>query len=452
MSTEQINSDLSAIFREARKPLRVNSNELLDRHREEAFLHFIASGIPEKTEEYAHADLLPAFDRDYHLMLRPPRLKVNPDALFTCNVPGLDTRVRFTVNGWTARVDEPLELPGGVVICSLPTAAERYPGLLELHYNHHAGKRDTLASLNTAFAQDGIFINVPDGVNMDKPLQIVNLMQGNNNNVMSFQRNLAIIGKGATATILACDHTLSDNAFLSNSVTEIALSENASLDYYQVQNQHVEASRINAIFVTQERASRLDANTITLYGGFTRNNLIVALAGEGSECNLHGMYLSDKKQRVDNFTSIEHAAPGCRSNELFKGVLDDSAVADFTGRVIVRPGARKTEAYQANHNLLLSDEARVNTRPQLIIDADDVKCSHGATVGQLDDEAMFYLRSRGISEAEARLMMMFGFAHEIVGRIRLEPLREQIDNLVDKRLRGELTKCYNCVRHCKKTS
>jgi Fe-S cluster assembly protein SufD len=267
---------------------------------------------------------------------------------------------------------------------------------------------------------------------------------------MSFQRNLVVLGRGAGATLLACDHTLSDHAFLSNSATEMVVGDGAALDYYQVQNQHVEASQVNSLFVTQGRDSRFDANIITLYGGFIRNNLFVSLAGEGAECNLNGMYLSDKKQRVDNFTSIDHLAPRCRSNEHFKGVLDDAAVANFTGRVTVRPGAQKTEAYQANNNLLLTDTARVNTRPQLVIDADDVKCTHGATVGQLDEEAMFYLRSRGIGEAEARLMLMFGFAHEIVGRVRLEPLRDQIDDLVEKRLRGELTKCYNCVLHCKK--
>ena len=451
---KKINRDFSTLFHEMRELPRAPGGECIDRHREEAFRRFLQlGGVPDKTEEYMHADLRPVLDRNYRVTLRPPRLEVAPDALFTCSVPELDTHSRLTVNGWTAHGDEVLELPGGVVICSLAIAATRYPGLLETHYNRHVahGKQDPLVALNTAFAQDGFLVHVPDGVIMDKPLQVVNLMRGNTS-VMAFRRDLVVIGKEAAATILACDHTLSDHAFLSNSTAEIVIGDNASLDYYQVQNQHVEASQINSLFVTQGRNSRLDANIITLYGGFIRNNLLVTLAGEGAECGLHGMFLSDKKQRVDNFTTIDHAAPRCRSNELFKGVLDDAAIANFTGRVIVRPGASGTEAYQANHNLLISDDARVNTRPQLVIDASDVKCTHGTTVGQLSDDAMFYLRSRGIDSAEARLMMMFGFAHEIVGRIRLEPLREQIDDLVDKRLRGELTKCYNCVLHCKKSS
>ena len=229
----------------------------------------------------------------------------------------------------------------------------------------------------------------------------------------------------------------------------MVVGENAAFEYYHVQNQHIEASQINSVFVCQKRNSRYDANVISLYGGFIRNNLYAALSEEGCECNLYGMYLSDKKQQVDNFTFIDHIAPRCTSNQHFKGVLDDAALANFAGRITVRPDAQKTEAFQANNNLLLTDTAQVNTKPQLVIDADDVKCSHGATVGQIDEEAMFYLRSRGIGEAEARLMMMFGFAHEIVGRVKLEPLREEIDNLVDKRLRGELTKCHNCVMHCK---
>jgi Fe-S cluster assembly protein SufD len=454
MKTEKINRDFTALFHEGRELLRENSGGLIDGHREEAFRRFLQlGGLPAGTEEYRYADLVPVFDRDYRVPLRPPRQDIDPNALFTCNVSELDTHLLLTINGWFVEGKEALELPGGVVACSLSTAAARYPSLLEPYYNRHAapGERDGLVALNTAFARDGVFISVPEGVVMDKPLQVVNLMRGTAN-LMSFQRNLVVVGRGARATLLVCDHTLSDNAFLSNSATEMVVEENASLEYYQVQNQHIEASQINSLFVTQKRDARFDSNIITLYGGFIRNNLFVSLTGEGGECNLHGMYLSDKKQRVDNFTSIDHAAPRCRSNEHFKGVLDDAAVANFTGRITVRPDAQKTEAYMANNNLLLTDTARVNTRPQLVIDADDVKCSHGATVGQLDEEATFYLRSRGIGEAEARLMMMVGFASEIVGKVRLEPLREQIDDLVEKRLRGELTKCYNCVLHCKKVN
>ncbi len=267
---------------------------------------------------------------------------------------------------------------------------------------------------------------------------------------MGFQRNLVILGKNARATVLVCDHTLSNHNFLMNNATEVYLEENARMEYYQVQNQHLGASQINAVLVSERRNSVFDSNIVTLYGGTIRNNIYVALNEEGGECGLYGVYILDKNQIVDNFSYIDHIAPHCLSNEHYKGVMDDAALANFSGCIRVRPNAQKTEAYQANNNLLLSESARVNAKPQLVIDADDVKCSHGATVGQIDEEAMFYLRSRGIGLEEARMMMMFGFAHDIIRRVKLEPLRGKIDELVEKRLRGELSKCYNCMMQCKK--
>ena len=280
-------------------------------------------------------------------------------------------------------------------------------------------------------------------------MQIINLLRAKGD-LMAFQRNLVILGRHAKATLLVCDHTLSKQSFLVNNATEIFLEDNAHLDYYQVQNQYLGASQINSVLVSEGKNANFDSTLVTLYGGFIRNNFYVALNDEGAETGLYGIYISDKNQVVDNFSYIDHVSPRCRSNEHFKGVLDDAATANFSGCIRVRPDAQKTEAYQANNNLLISDTARVNSKPQLVIDADDVKCSHGATVGQIDEEAMFYLRSRGIGLEEARMMMMFGFAHDIIQRVKLDPLREQIDMLVEKRLRGELSKCYNCMMQCRK--
>ncbi len=342
-------------------------------------------------------------------------------------------------------------MPDGVVVCSFKEAAQQYPDLFAKHYAQYSSMaaKDGLVALNTAFAQDGVFVYVPDGVVVEKPLQIVNLLRAKAD-LLAFQRNLVVLGNGAQATLLVCDHTLSQDNFLMNNATEVYLGENARLDYYQVQNQHLGASQINSVFVSEHRDSVFDANVVTLYGGMIRNNLYVALNEEGGTSNLYGLYLLDKNQQVDNYSYIDHIAPHCTSNEHFKGVLDDASLANFSGCIRVEPDAQKTEAYQANNNLLLTDTARVNTKPQLIIDADDVKCSHGATVGQIDEEAMFYLRSRGISAAEARMMMMFGFAHDIIRRVKLEPLREKIDDMIERRLRGEFSKCHNCILQCKK--
>ena len=447
---DKINEDFSALFREGRDALREGTGAALNARRDEAFARFEAVGVPYRQEDYRYANLLPVLERDYNVSLKYVPQDVDLSEVFQCNVPCLDTHLLLTINGRYWRENGSPDVPEGVIVCGLAEASEKYGELFEAYYDRltEPGRQDGLVNLNTAFAQDGVFVYVPDRVVMERPLQIVNLARAKAD-LMSFQRNLIIVGREAKATVLVCDHTLSDHRFLMNNLTEAVVGENASMEYYHVQNQHLGASQINSLFVSQKRDSRFEANVISLYGGFIRNNLYAALTEEGCACDLYGMYLSDKNQEVDNFTFIDHIAPNCRSNEHFKGVLDDSALANFAGIITVRPGAQKTEAYQANNNLLLTDTAQVNTKPQLIIDADDVKCSHGATVGQIDEEAMFYLRSRGISLAEARMMMMFGFAHEIVGKVRLEPLRTKIDDLVDKRLRGELTKCHNCVLHCK---
>lgn len=448
----KINNDFVTLYKEGTHLLNDGCADVVNRQRDNAFARFVSlGGIPYKTEDYIYCDLLPVFGKDYKVVVKYIGQDVDLKEVFKCDVPDLHTNLVLTTNGWYFEQNDPCGMPEGIIVCSLREASYKYKTIFEKHYNQYAtaADKDGLVALNTAFAQDGIFVYVPDHVVLDKPLQIVNLMRAKAD-LMSFQRNLVVLGRNAKATVLVCDHTLSDNSFLSNNTTEVYLGQNAHMEYYHVQNQHNYASQINSLFVSQHRDSTFDSNVITLYGGMIRNNLYVALNEEGAHCNLYGMYILDKQQQVDNFSYIDHIAPHCTSNEHFKGVLDDTSLANFSGCIRVRPDAQKTEAYQANNNLLLSDLARINAKPQLVIDADDVKCSHGATVGQIDEEAMFYLRSRGIGKDEARMMMMFGFAHDIVGKVKLEPLREKIDRLIEKRLRGELSKCHNCVLHCKK--
>lgn len=449
---EKVNIDFATLFRDGQAQLETGCGAVMNSCRKEAFEKFVQlGGLPYKTEDYLYTNLLLVFDRDYQVTLKYIRQEVDLNETFRCAVTDLVTDPILTVNGWWFDGNIEPELPEEVVICGLQEASVKYPDLFAKHYNQYvrAARKDGLVALNTAFAQDGVFVYVPDEVVLERPLQIINLLRAKSD-LMGFQRNLIILGKNAQATILVCDHTLSNQNFLVNNTTEIYLEDNAHMDYYQVQNQHLGASQINSIFVSEHRNAIFDSNIVTLYGGLIRNNMYVALNEEGGECNLYGMYILDKNQVVDNFSYIDHIAPHCISNEHFKGVMDDAALANFCGCIRVRPDAQKTEAYQANNNLLLSDAARINTKPQLVIDADDVKCSHGATVGQIDEEAMFYLRSRGIGRDEARMMMMFGFAHDIIRHVKLEPLREKIDDLIDKRLRGELSKCYNCMMQCKK--
>jgi len=230
-----------------------------------------------------------------------------------------------------------------------------------------------------------------------------------------------------------------------NSVTEIHVAEKANLDFCTMQNQHNNTAQVGGYYFNQEKESVLYANFITLNTGIARNNIFARLGGAYAESFLSGLYLCDKNQHVDNFTFIDHTVPDCYSNELFKGVLDDSATAAFTGKIMVRPDAQHSNAYQTNNNLLLTNNARINTKPQLEIYADDVKCSHGATIGQLDDNALFYMRSRGISREEAYILLQFAFAYEIIEKIKVPALKEQIRVLIEKRFRGKLDKCDSCV-------
>lgn len=452
VEVEKINNDFVSLFREGRKLLQEGSSGIVDGEREKAFRQFEAmGGIPYKTEDYLYTNLLPVFGKDYKVVLKYTPQEVDLKEVFRCAVPELETDLLLTINGWYFEGNEKAQVPEGVIVCGFREASLKYPDLFARHYNRYAvaARKDGLVPLNTAFAQDGVFIYIPDGVAVEKPFQVVNLLRAKADR-MGFQRNLIVLGRGAKATLLVCDHTLSNDSFLMNNGTEIYLDENAHLDYYQVQNQHLGASQINSLFVSQQKDAVFDSNIVTLYGGLVRNNIFVALNEEGGNCNLYGIYLLDKNQHVDNFSYIDHIAPHCISNQHYKGILDDASLANFSGCIRVERDAQKTEAYQANNNLLLTDTARINAKPQLIIDADDVKCSHGATVGQIDEEAMFYLRSRGIGAAEAKMMMMFGFAHDIIRRVKLEPLREKIDELIDQRLRGEFSKCHNCILQCKK--
>lgn len=418
--------------------------------REKAIQNFQKNGFPHnKIEKYKYTDLNPAFEKNYRSYIQPKKIDFNLDDIFRCDVPELDTHVVLLLNGWFYENKTPRkELPNGVIISSFREAANNYPDLVKTHYNQYADSEDEgLTALNTAFAQDGVFIYVPEGTVMDKPVQIINLLMDEENG-LSQHRNLFVIEEGGEAKIIVCDHTLSARNFLTNSVSEIFAGQNAHLQFNRVQNEHNGSTQISNIYLNQERDSNVVSNTITLHGGLVRNNFHMRLNGENCENHTLGLYMADRSQHIDNYVHIDHAYPNSRSNQLFKGILDDIATGAFTGKILVRRDAQKTEAYQANNNILLTDDAKMNSKPQLEIYADDVKCSHGGTSGQLNEDALFYLRSRGIPYKEAQLLLMYAFAHEIIGEINIEPLKERIHELVEKRLRGELSRCNYCEMHC----
>lgn len=440
------------LFNQNRSQISNGEPEFLKQLREDAIVSFGESGFPKrKVEHYKYTHLEPVFDGELDFEFKPRSIDFDDKELFRCDVPMLDSHVLTVLNGFFNHTDTPAlyELENGIIYGSLKEATLRYPELVAKYLGKNASmKNETFVSLNTAFSQDGVFLFVPDGASMDKPIQIIHLLLSDKNQ-MVHHRNLFVVGKNASAQVIICDHTLAPHMFLTNSVTEAYTGENANLDILRLQNEHNNSCQVTNTWITQERSSRCQHSTITLHGGLVRNNLHVKLTGEGAESNALGLYLTDKMQHVDNYTVIEHISPNCTSNQHYKGVLDDTSTGAFNGKIHVYPDAQKTAAFQTNNNILLSDTARMNTKPQLEIYADDVKCSHGATVGQLDEEALFYLQSRGIPKEESRLLLMDAFADGVISRIEQTVLQIRIRDLVGKRLRGELSRCNNCAMNCK---
>jgi Fe-S cluster assembly protein SufD len=441
--------DLISLFKQNTDMLKANSGNVLNLNREKALEDFDRLGIPTtKNENYRYTPLDQYFIGQYEVELSANPFKIDIGSVFKCDVPELDTHVILVLNGFYSQQNQIGLLPEGVVICSLNEASKRYPEVFKDHYARYAEtSSDGLVALNTLFAQDGVFIYVPKNKRVEKPIQIINLSHSYKN-LRITRRNLIVIEENASANIVVCDHTLCNQRFLANTLTEIFTGKNASISFDRLQNENSFSTQITNTFVHQLENSRFGSNSISLHGGLIRNSFYISLNGAHSETSLNGLFLCDDKQHVANFTLVDHASPHCFSNQLFKGILDDEATGAFNGKILVRKDSQKTQAYQKNNNILLSSSARMNTKPHLEIYADDVKCSHGATIGQLDKEAMFYLRSRGISEGEARHLLMYAFANEIISRISIPVLKERIIELVDKRLKGELSKCADCQIHC----
>lgn len=444
MSIEQQYIDL---FSQTEAMICKHSAEVLNGPRATAFADFERQGFPtRKLEKYKYTDTSKYFEPNYGLNLNRLSIPANPYEVFKCDVPNMSTALYFVVNDVFYGKELPkVALPQGVIFGSLKEVAQQHPELVKKYYGKLADtSKDGLTAFNTAFAQDGVLMYVPKNVVVDKPIQLVNILRGDVDFMMN-RRVLIVLEEGAQARLLICDHAVDNVNFLSTQVIEVFVGANAVFDMYELEETHTSTVRFSNLYVKQEASSNVLLNNMTLHNGTTRNTTQVTLAGQGAEINLCGMAIEDKNQHVDNHTAIDHAVANCNSTELFKYVLDDQATGAFAGLVLVRPGAQKTSAQQTNRNLCATRDARMYTQPQLEIYADDVKCSHGATIGQLDETALFYMRSRGISEKEARLMLMFAFVNEVIDTIRLDALKDRLHLLVEKRFRGELNKCQGCA-------
>lgn len=439
------------LYRQNQGLIAAEDPDFLVELRNRAIADFEELGFPHKKDEhYKYTHLEPLFDGELEFRFARRDIHFDDKELFRCDVPMLDSHVLTVLNGFFHNPGGPqlFELENGIVYGSLKAAMEKHPEKVEPYLGKNApSKGESFVALNTAFFQDGIFLHVPRGVRMETPIQIIHLLLSDSNQMVQ-HRNLFVLEENASAQVIICDHTLSPHMFLTNSVTETYVAQNADADILRLQNEHNNSCQVTNTWISQDRDARCQHGTVTLHGGTVRNNLHVRMQGEGGETNALGLFLTDKMQHVDNFTVIEHASPHCISNQHYKGVLDDSSKGSFNGKIHVYPDAQLTEAYQTNNNILLTDTAKMNTKPQLEIYADDVKCSHGATVGQLDEDALFYLQARGIPRDQSRLLLMDAFAHEVIDRIKQDSLQLRISELVGKRLRGELSRCNNCAMHC----
>jgi len=448
-NTFDLKEYLINFYNENYKSITIWDNQAVKDLRNNSIEQFSTQGFPNHTmEEWKNTNLSDAISEKYDIVLSPQ--PYNPvETYFKCSVHNFDTYMFTLLNGWYVHKNAPLTtFPDGTIVGSLAEARKQYPEIIEQHLGKYSeDKKNPLSALNTAFMLDGFFVYVPENVHVSKPMQVVSLVN-TDKNLLIQSRNLIITEQNSSLKLVHCDDSIKFGKTFINTVTEISIGENSNVDYYKLENKDDRAALINNVYVNQLDNSNFTSNTVTFNAGLSRNNTNVKIDGKNCNSNVHGLYLVDKTQRVDNYVLINHLKPNSNSSQLFKGIVDDQAKGSYNGHVIVHRDAQKTVAYQSNKNIALTDEAIINTKPFLEIYADDVKCSHGATVGQLDLEAMFYLRSRGICERNARMLLLYAFAMEVVNNVKIDALKEQIEQMVSKRLSGELTICDQCVLHC----
>lgn len=417
----------------------------LNEEREKAFVRFRAEGFPKlKDENWLHTNVAKKFETDYGMDLGRKAGANSVKGSFTCDVPNLKTVRGYIVNDcFTIAGEDRNKLPKGVLIGKINEIAEINPEIIDNFYNQLASKGDSIVQFNTSFVQDGIILYVPKNTVIDETIQIVAQLQ-TNVDILTNRRLLVVMEENSHASLLLCDHSSTDKKSLSIEVTEIFIGRGASLDLYELEETTESNTRLGNLFVNQKHDSRFNHCNITLTNGFTRNYIEVTLDGEGADTNINGLAIGDKKQHIDNRTHVEHKKGHCTSNELYKYILDEESIGVFAGKMLICTDAQQTVSQQTNRNLCLTSCARMYAQPQLEIYADDVKCSHGSTVGQLDENALFYMQQRGIPADEARHLLMYAFAGEVIDNIKLEALRERLHILVEKRFRGELNHCKGC--------
>lgn len=437
------------LYKQAHPRIEAGSAPLLGSLRHEALRVLESSLLPEAgSENFEHTDLEAILAPDFGLNIDRRPLGINPADTFSCHVPNMSTALFFLAgDSFAATPISRNNLPQGVTVTSLRHAALTNPGLLEPYYGKIADITNPLVALNSLLAQDGLFLYVPKGVKVERPIQLVNMLQGAVP-MMAVRRLLIVLEEDAEACLLCCDHTQnSELKFLNLQTVEIHCGPRARFDMYELEESSRLTSRLSSLYLDIDRGANVLLDGITLYNGVTRNEYHARFLDRDAELQILGMGIEDADRRLDNYSLVRHDCPHCSSNQLFKYVVDDRAVGAFTGRVYVAPGAVKTEALQANRNLVASPQARMFSKPQLEIYADDVKCSHGTAIGQLDPMQIFYMRTRGLSEAVAKTLLRQAFMADVIAPVRLERLRDRLRHLVDLRLSDgyESANCSSCA-------
>jgi Fe-S cluster assembly protein SufD len=439
------------IYKSNTELINANSAPAINALRQKACKQLETAGLPKVgSENYQHTDLQSLLSTDYGINLARVKIDINPEVSFKCDVPNLSTALFMLLNDrWGETEISRRQLPEGVLIGSLATMATQYPEIANKYYGKIADLNNPLVALNTMLAQDGLFFYIPKGVKIEKPIQLVDILQ-NVSPLMAVRRLLIIAEDDTVARLLICDHTQNtDVELMSLQTIEIYAGCNAQFDLYDLEESSHKTTRLSTTYATLMEGSNVMIDGITLYNGNTRNEYYCTFAGKKAELHLLGMAITDSNRKVDSYSLINHNVPDCHSNELFKYVADDNSTASFAGRIYVAPGATKTEAYQANRNIVGSDTAHIYSKPQLEIYNDDVKCSHGSAIGQLDEMQLFYMRTRGLSEESARLLLKQAFLADVIDGIRLDPLRDRLRQLIDRRFSGIDTSCTSCASDCR---
>lgn len=412
--------------------------------RDEACRNLRITGLPNKgSENYEIIDIPEMLAPDFGVNIARIPLDVNPEVGFKCGLPHLSSSLFFMLNDrWAESKGARRNLPDGMEIGPLSRLMEE--GGETGFYGKIADLANPIVALNTMLVQEGMYIQVKKGVKVEKPVQLVNLME-NTMPLLCLRRLLIILEEDAELKLLSCSHTTSSGIPMASiSVAEVKAGRNSRLDFYDMEEGSENTRRLTAMYLDQAEGSDVLLENFTLHNGQTRNEYHCTFSGPDAQLRLYGLGIESGQNVLDNYSHIRHNTGHCHTEELFKYIVEEEARGAFTGRIYVAPGAVKTEAFQSNRNIVSSDKARMYSKPQLEIYNDDVKCSHGSATGQLDEMQLFYLRSRGLSEEEARLLLKQAFMADVIDGVRLQALRDRLHVLIERRFTGQDTSCGDC--------